>query len=144
LPTLDSGAQLGILNNSKNSKDANATGVENGSRHRKDRANRHFSQLGGHRMKRAIYQYGLALAGVGAALMLAPSAPAQAAWEPTRPVEFIIPAGTGGGADIMDRTIQGIVSKHNLMKQPILPINKAGGAGGEGFLDVKAAAGNPH
>ena len=24
---------------------------------------------------------------------------AHAAWEPTRPVEFIIPAGTGGGAD---------------------------------------------
>jgi putative tricarboxylic transport membrane protein len=95
-------------------------------------------------MKRAIYRSGLALAGVGAALMLAPSAPAQAAWEPTRPVEFIIPAGTGGGADIMARTIQGIVSKHNLMKQPILPINKSGGAGGEGFLDVKAAAGNPH
>ncbi len=23
-------------------------------------------------------------------------------------------------------------------------INKAGGAGGEGFLDVKASAGNPH
>ncbi len=71
-------------------------------------------------------------------------APAQAAWEPNRPVEFIIPAGTGGGADQMARTIQGIVSKHNLMKQPILPINKAGGAGGEGFLDVKSAAGNPH
>ena len=70
--------------------------------------------------------------------------PAQAAWEPTRPVEFIIPAGTGGGADQMARTIQGIVTKHNLMKQPMVVINKAGGAGGEGFLDVKASAGNPH
>jgi len=70
--------------------------------------------------------------------------PAHAAWEPTRPVEFIIPAGTGGGADQMARTIQGIVTKHNLMKQPMVVINKAGGAGGEGFLDVKASAGNPH
>lgn len=70
--------------------------------------------------------------------------PANAAWEPTRPVEFIIPAGTGGGADQMARTIQGIVTKHNLMKQPMVVINKAGGAGGEGFLDVKASAGNPH
>jgi putative tricarboxylic transport membrane protein len=59
-------------------------------------------------------------------------------------VEFIIPAGTGGGADQMARTIQGIVAKHGLMKQPMLPINKAGGAGGEGFLDVKASRGNPH
>jgi len=69
---------------------------------------------------------------------------AQAAWEPTRPVEFIVPAGTGGGADQMARTIQGIVTKHALMKQPMVVINKAGGAGGEGFLDVKGARGNPH
>src|SRR5512132_2114087 len=71
-------------------------------------------------------------------------APALAAWEPTRPVEFVIPAGTGGGADQMARTIQGIVTKYNLMKQPMVVINKAGGAGGEGFLDVKASRGNPH
>ena len=69
---------------------------------------------------------------------------AQAAWEPTRPVEFIIPAGTGGGADIMARTIQGIVTKHSLMKQSMVVINKSGGAGGEGFLDVKNSKGNPH
>ena len=66
------------------------------------------------------------------------------AWEPTKNVEFIIPAGTGGGADQMARAVQGIVAKHGLMKQSILPINKAGGAGAEGFLDVKGAAGDPH
>ena len=71
-------------------------------------------------------------------------APVLAAWEPTRPVEFIIPAGPGGGADSVARTIQGIVTKHNLMKQPMVVINKAGGAGGEGFLDVKNSKGNPH
>ncbi len=82
---------------------------------------------------------------LGAATLLcaAPFSLAQA-WEPTRPVEFIIPAGPGGGADIMARTIQGIVTKHNLMKQPMVVINKAGGAGGEGFLDVKASRNNPH
>jgi len=72
------------------------------------------------------------------------SVPAIAAWEPTRPVEFIVPAGTGGGADQMARAIQGIVAKHNLMNRPLVVINKAGGAGGEGFLDVKASRGNPH
>ena len=71
-------------------------------------------------------------------------AAALAAWEPTRPVEFIVPAGTGGGADQMARTIQGIVTKHNLMKQPLVVINKSGGAGGEGFLDVKGSRNNPH
>jgi tripartite-type tricarboxylate transporter receptor subunit TctC len=44
----------------------------------------------------------------------------------------------------MARAVQGIVAKHNLMKQSLLPINKAGGAGAEGFLDVKNASGDPH
>jgi hypothetical protein len=35
------------------------------------------------------------------------SSPGWAAWEPVRPVEIIVPAGTGGGADQMARTIQG-------------------------------------
>jgi tripartite-type tricarboxylate transporter receptor subunit TctC len=69
---------------------------------------------------------------------------AQAAWQPNRPVEFIVPAGTGGGADQMARTIQGIITKHNLMPTSMVVINKSGGAGGEGFLDVKSSRGNPH
>jgi len=82
--------------------------------------------------------------GAGIVLCAAQFTAAHAAWEPSRPVEFIIPAGPGGGADIMARTVQGIVTKHNLMKQPMVVINKAGGAGGEGFLDVKNSKGNPH
>lgn len=66
------------------------------------------------------------------------------AWEPTKPVEFIIPAGQGGGADQMARLMQGIVGKHNLMKQPLIPVNRSGGAGAEGFLDVKGSKGEPH
>jgi tripartite-type tricarboxylate transporter receptor subunit TctC len=75
--------------------------------------------------------------------LVAVSSPA-AAWEPTKPVEFIIPAGTGGGADQMARLIQGIVAKHKLMKESLIPVNKSGGAGAEGFLEVKAAKGDPH
>ena len=77
------------------------------------------------------------------ALICAPLLSA-AAWEPGKPVEFIVPAGTGGGADQMARFIQGVVAKNNLMKQPIVVVNKAGGAGAEGFLDVKGDKGNPH
>src|ERR671924_586856 len=69
---------------------------------------------------------------------------AAATWEPTRPVELIVPAGTGGGADQMARVIQGIVTKHKLMNQSMVVVNKAGGAGGESFLDVKSSRGNPH
>ena len=68
---------------------------------------------------------GFAAACLGGAFALL-SAPAHA-WEPTRTVEIIVPAGTGGGADQMARTIQGIVTKHNLMKQSMVVINKAGG-----------------
>jgi tripartite-type tricarboxylate transporter receptor subunit TctC len=74
---------------------------------------------------------------------LATGAPVLA-WEPTKPVELVVPAGTGGGADQMARFIQGVVAKHNLMKQPIVVVNKSGGAGAEGFLDVKGDKGNPH
>lgn len=77
------------------------------------------------------------------ALMAAPLA-ATAAWEPTKPVEFVVPAGTGGGADQMARFIQGVVAKNKLMKQPIIVVNKSGGAGAEGFLDVKGDKANPH
>jgi len=66
------------------------------------------------------------------------------AWEPTKTVEFIVPAGTGGGADQMARFVQGIVAKNKLMKQPMVVINRAGGAGAEGFLDVKESRGEPH
>jgi tripartite-type tricarboxylate transporter receptor subunit TctC len=86
---------------------------------------------------------------VGAALAAGASMAAglpnpAAAWEPTKTVEFIVPAGTGGGADQMARMIQGVVQKHSLMAQPIVVINKSGGAGAEGFLDVKADQGNDH
>ena len=72
------------------------------------------------------------------------SAAPAAAWEPTKPVEFVVPAGTGGGADQMARLIQGIVVKHKLMKESLIVVNKSGGAGAEGFLDVKEAKGDPN
>ncbi len=79
-----------------------------------------------------------------AALVAFSAGRVEAAWQPTRPVELIVPAGTGGGADQMARVIQGIISKHNLMPTAMVVINKSGGAGAEGFLDLKAARGNPH
>lgn len=68
----------------------------------------------------------------------------SAPWQPTKNVEFIVPAGTGGGADQMARLIQGIVTKNNLMKTSMVVVNKGGGAGAEGFLDVKNSKGDPH
>ena len=79
----------------------------------------------------------------GACSMPVPAALA-AGWEPTKSVEFVIPAGTGGGADQMARLTQGIVAKHHLMKEALIPVNRSAGAGAEGFLAVKESKGEPH
>ncbi len=80
----------------------------------------------------------------GALLACALAAPALAQWQPTKTVEIIVPAGAGGAADQMARMIQGIVVKHQLMKQPIMVMNKSGASGAEGIMDVKDAKGDPH
>ncbi|HEU4386025.1 MAG TPA: tripartite tricarboxylate transporter substrate-binding protein [Anaeromyxobacteraceae bacterium] len=69
---------------------------------------------------------------------------AAGAWEPTKPVEFVVPAGTGGGADVMARFIAPIIEKYKLSPRPFMVVNKSGGAGAEGFLYVKGKAGDPH
>jgi tripartite-type tricarboxylate transporter receptor subunit TctC len=81
--------------------------------------------------------------GVAAAALALSMTPANA-WEPTKPIEIIVPAGTGGGADQMARAVQGIIAKHNLSKQSVVVVNKSGGAGGEGFLDAKNSKGDEH
>ena len=79
-----------------------------------------------------------------AAAVMAFTGTAHAAWAPTKPVEFVVPAGTGGGADQMARLMQGIIIKHKLMNQSLIVVNKSGGAGAEGFLEIKGAKGDPH
>ena len=66
------------------------------------------------------------------------------AWEPTKPVELVVPFSAGGASDQMARSIQGIIAKHKLMSQPIIVVNKAGASGAEGLMDTKASQGNPH
>jgi len=83
-------------------------------------------------------QGGLALA----VLLAAPAA--SHAWEPTRPVEMVVPFSAGGASDQMARSIQGIIAKYQLMKQPLVVVNKAGASGAEGLMDVKASEGDPN
>jgi tripartite-type tricarboxylate transporter receptor subunit TctC len=74
-----------------------------------------------------------------------PAPPSAApSWAPTKPVEFIIPTGAGGGLDQMARLIQAVVAKHNATRQPVVVVNRAAGAGAEGFLTLKTSAGDPH
>src|SRR6185312_13297191 len=67
---------------------------------------------------------------------------ASAAWQPSQPITFVVPAGKGGGADQMAREIANIVTKNKLLDQPINIVNEGGGAGSQGFLDVKGATGD--
>lgn len=70
--------------------------------------------------------------------------PAAAAWEPVRPIELVVPAGTGGAVDQMARLIAGIAEKHKLSPMPFVVVNRSGGAGAEGLLHVKGKRGEPH
>lgn len=66
------------------------------------------------------------------------------AWEPSKPVEFVVTAGAGGGTDIFARTVQSIVTKYNLMPQPIVVQVKGGGSGAEGYIYTRSAEGDTH
>ena len=81
----------------------------------------------------------LLLAGIGC------SAPvSQKEWKPSRPVEFVVAAGPGGGSDQLARTIQGVIQKHKLIDRSVIVTNKGGGSGTEAFIYAKGAIGNPH
>jgi tripartite-type tricarboxylate transporter receptor subunit TctC len=95
-------------------------------------------------LSRTPAQLALSVSAIAALGMVVAAGHADAAWKPTHTVEFVVPAGTGGGADKMARLLQGIVQKHHLMSTSMVVINKSGGAGAEGFLYVKSAKGDPN
>src|SRR3954453_9078849 len=88
-----------------------------------------------HKPTFAAIAFGLAIGLTGAA---------NAAWQPTRPIEFIATAGPGGGTDNFARAVQSIIPKYKLVEQPIVVVNKAGGSGAEGYTYTKAMAGDPY
>ena len=81
---------------------------------------------------------------LAAAALATIPASALAAWEPTKPITFVVTGGAGGGADQMARLIQGIAAKHKITSQPFVVQIMNGGGGGQGFMDVKESAGDPH
>lgn len=55
-------------------------------------------------------------------------------WEPTKPIDFVIMAGAGGGADQIARFIQSVAEKKDLTPRPLIPNNKGGGSGAEALI----------
>ena len=77
-----------------------------------------------------------AIAALGMAL------PAQAAWEPTKPVEIVVAAGAGGASDQMARMMQAAIQKNNLMKQPVIVTLKGAASGAEALIYMKSSTGD--
>ena len=67
-----------------------------------------------------------------------------AAWEPRKPIEFVIMAGKGGGADRMARLMQAIAEENDIAAKPLVPVNKAGGSGAEALVYMNAARDPDH
>ena len=66
------------------------------------------------------------------------------AWEPKKPIQFVIMAGKGGGADKMARLLQSVVEKNKWSSKPLSPINKPGGSGAEALVHLKNAKDPDH
>lgn len=65
-------------------------------------------------------------------------------WKPNKPIELVIMAGQGGGADRLARLFQSIIQKEELSSMPLLPVNKGGGSGAEALRYMKDKGGDPH
>jgi tripartite-type tricarboxylate transporter receptor subunit TctC len=57
-------------------------------------------------------------------------------WEPRKPIDFVIMAGPGGGADQIARFLQSVAEQKDLTRRPLVPNNKGGGSGAEALIHV--------
>lgn len=82
---------------------------------------------------------------MGATLMA--TTPMQAlaeGWQPRKPIDFVIMAGPGGGADQIARFIQSVAETKDLTNRPLVPNNKGGGSGAEALIHVSNASDPDH
>lgn len=74
-----------------------------------------------------------------AALVALQALPAHAQFKPTRDVEFVIPYGLGGGADLLARTIIKIITEEKLVPTAVVAVNRPGGGSAAGVGHVVAS-----
>src|SRR5688572_32680425 len=79
---------------------------------------------------------------IGAALAL--SSPALAQFKPTKPIEFIVHTGPGGGGDVLARFIAQAVEKEKLAPVRMQVNNKPGGGGLTAMNYVVEKKGDAH
>ncbi|MCW4353765.1 tripartite tricarboxylate transporter substrate binding protein [Hoyosella sp. YIM 151337] len=66
------------------------------------------------------------------------------AWSPSRPIEMIAPAATGGGWDTLARTSTRLLDEAGLNDKQFRVINKPGAGGAIGWAYIAANSGDPH
>lgn len=68
-----------------------------------------------------------------------------AEWRPTGDVEFVIPYGLGGGADLLARVVMKIMTEEKMVPVNVNAVNKPGGGASVGVAYVASARnGNPN
>lgn len=87
---------------------------------------------------------GLLLIFLGSGINPPSGTDAEAAWQPKKPITFVIMAGKGGGADRIARLMREIVQEHKWSPVPLIPVNKPGGAGADALRFLKDSHGDPH
>jgi putative tricarboxylic transport membrane protein len=69
---------------------------------------------------------------------------AKAAWAPTQPITVVVHWAAGGGTDLVFRGMAEVVNSEKLCPQPWIVVNRAGGAGLNGFKYLLDQSGDPH
>lgn len=97
----------------------------------------------GGRIGRATRGLGVLLL-AGLAALSAPGLSHAQAWQPSKPVEIVIPTTPGGGMDRTGRTLQRIFQETGLVSVPVSAVNKPGGGGAIAVSYLNQQAGNAH
>jgi putative tricarboxylic transport membrane protein len=63
---------------------------------------------------------------------------------PSRPIEFVVPFGAGGGSDLLARAIAKTIADERLLAVPLTVTNRPGGSGAVGWAYVLSKRGDPH
>ncbi|MBB1255674.1 tripartite tricarboxylate transporter substrate binding protein [Streptomyces sp. OF3] len=65
-------------------------------------------------------------------------------WKPTKPIEYIAPANTGGGWDTLARSSARVLDEAGLVNRPMRVVNKPGAGGAIGWSYIAKHQKDPH
>ncbi|HKA40613.1 MAG TPA: tripartite tricarboxylate transporter substrate binding protein [Burkholderiales bacterium] len=63
---------------------------------------------------------------------------------PARPIELIVTTSPGSGGDLVSRTVSEIMRRDKILPQPLVVVNRVGGAGVLGYTYFKTKRGDPY